>query len=114
MTRKEAPGARTPGAEDQNVTRRGSRTSRVQATEATRPRTALEEAILHPGAARACPHCGARPEAMNRADRRLAARQSINAPAGIYRHARGCTAAHVGPDAFGPPTGPRRAGGGRS
>ncbi|GAB3092320.1 hypothetical protein GCM10027054_16670 [Isoptericola nanjingensis] len=111
MTRKEAPGARTPGAKDESSDRQGTGLVRVQATEAPRPRTALEAAILRPGSARACPYCGARPEAINRADRRLAARQGINAPAGIYRHRRGCTAAHVGPDAFGPPTRPRRAGG---
>ena len=112
MRHEEAPGARTPGAEDESSDRQGTGHVRSQATEAPRPRTVLEAAIVRPGGARACPYCGSRSEeAVNRADRRLAARQGIASTAGVYRHARGCTAAHSGPDAYGPPTGPRRAGG---
>ncbi|GAA1739206.1 hypothetical protein GCM10009809_38310 [Isoptericola hypogeus] len=100
MTRKEAPGARTPGAADQRDTRRGNRTSRaVQATEVTEGRTDL----ARPGGGSPCPFCGARPEPPSRAARRLAARAGVVVPVlGVYRHEPRCTAAHRGGDAHAP------------
>jgi hypothetical protein len=90
MRHEEAPGARTPGAaEDQRDTRRGTRTSRVQATQPGARRAA-------PGTGEPCSYCGARPQPPSRAARRKAIREGIKAPLlGVYLHAPGCLAVRL-------------------